>query len=111
MIFGKRALCAAAASLLLAASSVRAAVVINEVAFDEPSGDPDWIELFNNGGSAVSINNWSLTDQDAVAGNEILISLTEDAASMDDCRLESLVTVVLGGEGIFVAIWTLPILQ
>jgi hypothetical protein len=45
---------------------VHAAVVINEVAFDEPTGSPDWVELYNNGSSAVSVDGWTMDDVDAL---------------------------------------------
>ncbi|HOW28171.1 MAG TPA: lamin tail domain-containing protein [Elusimicrobiota bacterium] len=56
------------------ASPARAAIVINEVAFDEPSGSPDWVELYNNGNSAVSINGWTLDDVDAATPVTINLS-------------------------------------
>lgn len=34
-----------------------------EADFEEPSAFTDWVELYNNGGSAVDISNWALTDE------------------------------------------------
>ncbi len=50
---------------------LRAAVRINEVAFDEPSGSPDWVELLNPGPGSQSVDRWTLTDLDTAAGKEI----------------------------------------
>jgi hypothetical protein len=50
-------------------------ILINEIAFDESSGSPDWIELYNSSNANISINGWRISDEDSVAGNEIQISL------------------------------------
>lgn len=52
-------------------------IVINEAAFDQPSGSPDWVELFNTGPATVSIDGWTLGDEDAAEENEIVIRLPE----------------------------------
>jgi hypothetical protein len=51
-------------------SSVR----INEVAFDEPSGSPEWVELFNAGTAPVALDGYVLDDGDTGAGKYILLS-------------------------------------
>ncbi|MBK8575667.1 MAG: lamin tail domain-containing protein [Elusimicrobia bacterium] len=51
-----------------------ASVQINEVAFDEPSGTPDWVELFNAGTSPVLLDGFVLDDGDTGSGKYILLS-------------------------------------
>ncbi|MBL0059723.1 MAG: lamin tail domain-containing protein [Elusimicrobia bacterium] len=53
---------------------LRATILINEIAFDEPSGSPDWVELFNAGPGAQSVDRWTLTDLDTAAGKEIYLA-------------------------------------
>jgi hypothetical protein len=50
-----------------------ASIRINEVAFDEPPGSPDWVELYNAGTSPVSLDGYVLDDGDTGAGKYILI--------------------------------------
>lgn len=52
---------------------VKAAVVINEVAWmgSSVSANYEWIELYNNGSGAVSVEGWTLDD-----GQNLLINLT-----------------------------------
>ena len=38
------------------------AVVINELLANSPSGDPDWIELYNTTGTSIDISGWFLSD-------------------------------------------------
>ncbi len=64
------------AGLLLVAVQGWGAVLINEVAFDEPTGSPDWVELHNAGQGPVLANGWVLHDGDAASGNEIHIALS-----------------------------------
>jgi len=63
--------CVVACFLLLQYSTANAAVVISEfmasnsaTLADEDGEFSDWIELHNNGSSAVNINGWYLTDDD-----------------------------------------------
>jgi hypothetical protein len=58
------------------AGAARAGMVINEVAFDEVTGSPDWVELLNAGTAPVSLDGWTLTDHDTAVGNEIALSLS-----------------------------------
>ena len=51
-----------------------ASVRINEVAFDEPAGSPDWVELYNAGTAPVSLNGYVLDDGDTGAGKYISLS-------------------------------------
>jgi hypothetical protein len=61
--------------LIVIVAGVSADVRINEVAFDEPAGTPDWVELYNDGPEDVFIDGWRLDDHDAAAGNEIVLRL------------------------------------
>ena len=76
----KKTGCAAAALLLAACACLCAcgkgggSVRINEVMAsnhaaytDDDGGHPDWIELYNGGGSAVDLTGWSVTDDSAEA--------------------------------------------
>ena len=58
---------------LLSAESVAAAVSINEVAWmgSSASANHEWIELYNSGGSSVSVDGWTLKD-----GMNLSITLT-----------------------------------
>ena len=55
------------AGALLASSSAHAAIVINEVARDGDNvacAKEDWVELYNNGASAVDIQNYKMSDKE-----------------------------------------------
>jgi hypothetical protein len=54
---------------------LHSAVLINEVAFDQPSGSPDWVELHNSGPDAVSVDGWALDDGDAALGNHVALAV------------------------------------
>lgn len=65
-----RRFCCLAATIaaLIAPHVVRAAVIINEVVYDDGgTDDREYIELFNNGPSAVDISNWTVRNSDTVA--------------------------------------------
>lgn len=51
-----------------------ASIRINEIAFDEPAGSPDWVELFNAGTGPVLLDGYALDDGDT--GAEKYIPLT-----------------------------------
>ncbi len=51
-----------------------ASIRINEVAFDEPAGTPDWVELYNAGTAPVPLNGYVLDDGDTGSGKHILLS-------------------------------------
>ncbi len=53
-------------------------VVINEIMYDPTGPDTgwEWIELFNNGTTAVNITNWAITDQDGVGDDFIFPEMT-----------------------------------
>jgi hypothetical protein len=63
-------------SVLLAVlfpSLLFASIRINEVAFDQPTGSPDWVELYNAGADPVLLNGYVLDDGDTGAGKYILL--------------------------------------
>jgi len=41
------------------------AIVINEIMYNSPGDDEEWIELFNNSDETVSLENWKILDNDA----------------------------------------------
>lgn len=57
----------------LSPALLSAAIRINEVAFDEPTGSPDWVELYNAGTSSVPLDGCVIDDGDTGAGKYILI--------------------------------------
>lgn len=95
-------------SVLLAPSGVFAAVVINEIAWmgSADSTNDEWIELHNNGGSAVSLDGWMLTDTIALeielagtvgAGEFALLERTDDTSAPGSAFL--IYTGALGNDG------------
>jgi|GEM_PF-6025446 len=48
--------------LLAAASTVHANIVINEIMYNSTGYDNEWVELYNAGASAVSLEGWYLLD-------------------------------------------------
>lgn len=63
--------CAAICALFFAPVTGRAAVIINEVAYDDTGAadDREFVELYNNGPSAVDISGWVLIGRDATTVN------------------------------------------
>lgn len=69
-----------AATCFIAFNS-HAAVVINEVDYDQPGTDlAEFIELFNSGGSAVSLNNYSI---DLINGRDSSVYRSIDLSGFD----------------------------
>jgi len=61
-------LLAAATTLILAPSLAPAAIIINEVVYDDGSTDDrEYVELYNNGAAAVDISGWVVRNSDTVA--------------------------------------------
>ncbi|MDP8246282.1 MAG: lamin tail domain-containing protein [Candidatus Hinthialibacter antarcticus] len=102
---------------LLNTSNLFAQVVINEfmasnsgVIFDEDGDDPDWIELWNVGGDAVSLNGWSLSDDPSnvsqwtfpdvsIAPGEFLVVFASEKDRMDSAQaLHTNFTLAVEGE-------------
>jgi hypothetical protein len=66
-------LCVALAFSLLLVRSARPAVVINEVSYDDGSTDDrEFVELYNNGATAVDIGGWTLEGRDQAGANATL---------------------------------------
>ena len=59
------------------AGFANADIFINEVLADGPAPEPnsEWVELFNNGSSAISLNNWNITEQGASSNLTLNISI------------------------------------
>lgn len=49
-------------------------VVVNEVQSDDAAGGPDWVELRNNGATAVDVSDWILKDNDPTSEVRIAAS-------------------------------------
>ena len=41
------------------------ALIINEIMYNSPGADEEWVELFNNTGASIDLENWKLIDSDA----------------------------------------------
>jgi PKD repeat protein len=41
------------------------ALIINEIMYNSPGTDEEWVELFNNTGASIDLENWKLLDSDA----------------------------------------------
>ncbi len=41
------------------------ALIINEIMYNSPGADEEWIELYNNTSSAIDLENWKVLDNDA----------------------------------------------
>lgn len=50
------------ASIEVAGGSTAGRVIINEIMYDEPTGECEWIELYNNSDSVVNLKNWKMAD-------------------------------------------------
>lgn len=62
--------CAAFCALLIVSATARAAIIINEFAYDDASTDSEeYVELFNSGPGAVDISGWTLTGRDVTTVN------------------------------------------
>lgn len=76
-----------------------AGVRINEVAFNEEAGSPDWVELYNDGDVTVGIGGWVLDDGDTATGKQIF--LPEDLRMPPGSYLTVMVDAVGGTIGDF----------
>lgn len=63
MKLASKALCFAAAVLVLSMASA-ASVVINEMELNPPEGGAEWVELYNSGNDSVDISGWTATITD-----------------------------------------------
>ncbi len=49
-------------SLLIKPGLKKGSIVISEVMFDPRTGEPEWVELFNNTGSKINLKGWKISD-------------------------------------------------
>lgn len=79
----------------LLVSSRWASVVINEIVFAPPSGEPEWVELYNPLDRAVTLNGWKLGDasfregkgitaESVLIGKGEFVVLTKDTIGLYD---------------------------
>lgn len=62
--------CAAICALFFAPAAAHAAVIINEIAYDDTGTDNrEFVELYNNGVAAVDISGWTVIGRDATTVN------------------------------------------
>jgi len=50
------------ASIEVAGGSTAGRVIINEIMYDFPTGECEWVELYNNSDSVVNLKNWKISD-------------------------------------------------
>jgi P pilus assembly chaperone PapD len=50
------------ASIEVAGGSTAGRVIVNEIMYDIPTGECEWVELFNNSDSVVNLKNWKIQD-------------------------------------------------
>ena len=50
------------ASIEVAGGSTVGRVIINEIMYDFPAGECEWVEIFNNSDSVVNLKNWKVSD-------------------------------------------------
>jgi hypothetical protein len=46
-------------------------VVINEVHFAPPTGECEWVELFNRSDRSVDLNGWTFSDEDSLSAKQV----------------------------------------
>jgi hypothetical protein len=59
-----KAICFAAAMMILSISGVAVSVVVNEMELNPPEGGTDWVEIYNPGNESVDISGWTVTITD-----------------------------------------------
>ncbi len=50
------------ASIEVAGGSAVGRVIINEIMYDFPTGECEWVEIYNNSDSVVNLKNWKISD-------------------------------------------------
>ncbi len=60
------------AKLAIEVGSLQAGLVINEIMYDPPIGQSEWIEIHNFSSAAVDVMGWSVSDSDT--GRSVLLS-------------------------------------
>ena len=59
-----KAICFAAAMIILSINGVAVSVVVNEMELNPPEGGADWVEIYNPGNESVDIGGWTVTITD-----------------------------------------------
>jgi hypothetical protein len=77
------------ASIEVAGGSTAGRVIINEIMYDEPAGECEWIEIYNNSDSIVNLKNWKVSDN----------SLTQIVITANDYFLNPLSYAVISQSG------------
>ncbi len=77
------------ASIEVAGGSTAGRVIINEIMYDEPTGECEWIEIYNNSDSVVNLKNWKVSDN----------SLTQIVITANDHFLDPLSYAVISQSG------------
>ena len=69
-------------ALLILSSASHAGVIITEIMYnaDGSDGGREWVEIYNNGASAVDISGWDVVDEDTVIGAGPIPAATSLAA-------------------------------
>ncbi|MGH2574540.1 MAG: lamin tail domain-containing protein, partial [Ignavibacteria bacterium] len=60
--------------------STAGSVIINEIMYDFPAGECEWIELFNNSDSVVNLKNWKIQDN---TSTQVIITTSDFFLSPD----------------------------
>jgi len=77
----RRAILAALIGVFAAAASARADVVINEIMYNSiESPDVEYVEIYNNGATAVDLSGWYLLDSDPLHGKCYLVGELQPGA-------------------------------
>lgn len=77
------------ASIEVAGGSTAGRVIINEIMYDFPAGECEWIEIYNNSDSIVNLKNWKVSDN----------SLTQIVITANDYFLNPLSYAVISQSG------------
>jgi hypothetical protein len=67
------------AELVFSVGSSQSGLVINEIMYDPPTEQSEWVELYNSASAAIDIENWSLSDSDPARA----VSLSNSALVID----------------------------
>src|ERR1041385_1581173 len=52
---------------ILSVGLARYSIVINEIMYAPPTGEPEWVELFNATSSAIDLKNWKLSNRNSTS--------------------------------------------
>jgi P pilus assembly chaperone PapD len=66
--------CAALCAILFAPAMARAAIIINELSYDDTGTDQaEFVELYNSGPNPVDISGWTLIGRDSTTVNPSIV--------------------------------------